>query len=930
MLDIFTTNSRGSYSPIFNDEEKEERNSVTPFRCGVIISIIALGLCIIMKKQTDIEQSEVSGFTFQSVHHTESPTPLWGSVSKPYPTGAFWTNFAVLKGDNPVGVYPYGVKCLSEGVQVSYGAWRRIVTDESISDPFVADLVLSSKEAYISHSVHKYDDISVTMKYDLDGKSSMEAPLVKGSPFITMLYNGATPLISSDLMLFLSVEQISIDSIGQGLKSSMSLLSLVGVNSTYSRPPGTLYMASLGNFQKWLIYCSDPAPLVLSGNTLTGSAKFTGIVRVAFLPAQQVDSALAVLVAHVSRYPTGGLASSLGLSDSTAGISLKFQATGTGNLLMLALPHHVALMGAKPRLLRRRRRLSERAQLEYGPIYCIKGRMTPTVGDSWELVYDMPAVTWHYASATDTQKDIQKDTQTDAQTQTQTHNDSPKATVGAIVKALHADLRLGVEDAVDPYTFGKQVSRLGRLALSAEEVGSTKLQDAFLDKLELALIPWATGKNTDALLYDATWGGIVPSIGLADKYADFGSGWYSDHHFHYGYIIYAAAVWAKLRPKSFAPFKVNFDALVRDICSINRADAFFPYVRHKDFYDGHSWASGLFNQANGKGQESSSEAVNAYYAVTLYAMANSMASLRAQASLFLAMEVASTKAYWHITPSKTGYDPFFSSKLMVGNMGALDVTTTTWFGTELQYVHGIQILPVTPITAALFDQKFVLVEWPLLSQMLPTFAPGLPLLPVPPHTPSPGNNDSTGGVPAAPEKPPAVSPVPGDQCEAHTRCIAFGLTGRCCPALDGTMLECCGSASPPAVPVADTIPKATTSSRNLGAFATVSDEWVSYLVAVQAVLDSDRALLEFNKLTDFGPGGALGNSLLWASTRPQPTVRPGSLHTDPGILKTHTLRKCASNSACDITGLQGNCCPGDNGVSLGCCPKKASTLSWRL
>ena len=151
-----------------------------------------------------------------------------------------------------------------------------------------------------------------------------------------------------------------------------------------------------------------------------------------------------------------------------------------------------------------------------------------------------------------------------------------------------------------------------------------------------------------------------------------------------------------------------------------------------------------------------------------------------------------------------------------------------------------------------------------------------------------------------------------------------------CAGLECKLTLASDSASPPAVPVADTIPKATTSSRNLGAFATVSDEWVSYLVAVQAVLDSDRALLEFNKLTDFGPGGALGNSLLWASTRPQPTVRPGSLHTDPGILKTHTLRKCASNSACDITGLQGNCCPGDNGVSLGCCPKKASTLSWRL
>jgi len=28
---------------------------------------------------------------------------------------------------------------------------------------------------------------------------------------------------------------------------------------------------------------------------------------------------------------------------------------------------------------------------------------------------------------------------------------------------------------------------------------------------------------------------------LADHNADFGNGWYNDHHFHYGYFIYAAA-----------------------------------------------------------------------------------------------------------------------------------------------------------------------------------------------------------------------------------------------------------------------------------------------------------------------------------------------------------------------------------------------------
>ncbi len=42
------------------------------------------------------------------------------------------------------------------------------------------------------------------------------------------------------------------------------------------------------------------------------------------------------------------------------------------------------------------------------------------------------------------------------------------------------------------------------------------------------------GVNADPFLYDKTYGGVVPTIGIADPMADFGSGYYSDHHFHYG------------------------------------------------------------------------------------------------------------------------------------------------------------------------------------------------------------------------------------------------------------------------------------------------------------------------------------------------------------------------------------------------------------
>jgi endo-1,3(4)-beta-glucanase len=60
--------------------------------------------------------------------------------------------------------------------------------------------------------------------------------------------------------------------------------------------------------------------------------------------------------------------------------------------------------------------------------------------------------------------------------------------------------------------------------------------------------------------------------------------------------------------------------LVRDIANPSKEDAYFPTFRHKDWFQGNSWASGIFSppQLNGKNQESSSEAIAAYEAIALY------------------------------------------------------------------------------------------------------------------------------------------------------------------------------------------------------------------------------------------------------------------------------------------------------------------------
>ena len=56
--------------------------------------------------------------------------------------GAFWTNFVVGDGDGAVGVLPYGVKCLPAGVQVSYGAARRVL------QPVWMDIVYTRVDQY--------------------------------------------------------------------------------------------------------------------------------------------------------------------------------------------------------------------------------------------------------------------------------------------------------------------------------------------------------------------------------------------------------------------------------------------------------------------------------------------------------------------------------------------------------------------------------------------------------------------------------------------------------------------------------------------------------------------------------------------------------------------------------------------------------------
>ena len=145
----------------------------------------------------------------------------------------------------------------------------------------------------------------------------------------------------------------------------------------------------------------------------------------------------------------------------------------------------------------------------------------------------------------------------------------------------------------------------------------------------------------------------------------------------------------------------------------------FPIARHKDFFDSHSWASGLFPMPNGKSQESVSEAVNCYYGVHLLGKAMKDEALSKWGRLLLAMELRSAHWYWQMGANWSVYPSKFSASKMVGVVGSSDAKVWTWFGASPEYVHGINMMPFTPITEQLLGAQFVKEEFPVLEPRLP-------------------------------------------------------------------------------------------------------------------------------------------------------------------------------------------------------------------
>ncbi|KAL1205861.1 Glucan endo-1,3-beta-D-glucosidase [Cardamine amara subsp. amara] len=581
-------------------------------------------------------------------------------LSTPLPTNSFFQNFTLKNGDQAEYFHPYIIKPSVSSLSFSYPTLSH--NSAFIYEAFNADIIISGTDGPDSHSrkthlISSFSDLGVTLDFP---SSNLRFFLVRGSPFITCSVSGNSSITISTIHAVLSLT----------------------VNSS-----STKYTVKLNNNQTWLIYASSQINLTKDGvSSINCGGGFSGIIRIAVLPSSNPDFE-SILDRFSCCYPVSGDA------DFTKPFALeyKWEKRGYGDLLMLAHPLHLKLLETDDCSIK---------VLDNFRYSSIDGDLVGVVGDSWVLRPDPVSVTWHSI------KGVQED--------------SHEEIISALIKDVNA-LDSSAPVTNSSYFYAKLIARAARLALIAEEVCYLDVIPAIRNYLKNMIEPWLNGTfEPNGFLYDPKWGGVITKQGSRDSGADFGFGIYNDHHYHIGYFLYAIAVLAKIDPLWGRRYKPQAYTLMADYMTLGKKGANnsnYPRLRCFDLFKLHSWAGGLTEFADGRNQESTSEAVNAYYSAALLGLAYGDIHLVAVASTVLTLEIHAAKMWWQVKEDDAIYPKDFTAEnRVVGVLWSTKRDSGLWFAPKewKECLLGIQLLPLLPVSEVLFsDVKYVkqLVNW---------------------------------------------------------------------------------------------------------------------------------------------------------------------------------------------------------------------------
>jgi endo-1,3(4)-beta-glucanase len=407
-------------------------------------------------------------------------------------------------------------------------------------------------------------------------------PVLQGMSFVTAGYRNARPTIQTDGKGFVSFS--GPVHVGKSVKYRVKDMDardwLIYVNLV----PGTAYDATK-------FFKLDP-------NTIVGPPGFKGTIQVAKNPLGIEGEAIYDRASGA--FVTKVLLTAV-VNDTKGTYTLNYSKVGTSPLLMFALPHHVQSLDVELRSQVTRLALRTTTKGMATAIWAEKLSFTEV-----NLPVTMHFGPWSPAMSVNTKPRY-----------------SPE-TLALVSAVAERDLRRAMTEPIPSsslYYAGKSLAKWATIVWVIKDVlANDDLATAGLDRLKQEMGKYIANQQIHPLYYDDSWKGVVSSAGFNDPGADFGNTDYSDHHLHFGYFVYAAAVIGYLDPTwlSQGDNKAWTNMLVKDFAESDYNGRDYPFSRSFDWFHGHSWAKGLLESPDGKDQQSSSEDGLASFAIKMW------------------------------------------------------------------------------------------------------------------------------------------------------------------------------------------------------------------------------------------------------------------------------------------------------------------------
>ncbi|MEK3824697.1 discoidin domain-containing protein [Paenibacillus sp. FSL K6-1558] len=589
----------------------------------------------------------------------KNPKNRTTDITTPIPSNDWWQSILVsdLGDGNSLVTLPFKNRYTKQGLHVlNPGAGYLSADGNSMDADGEADLILTTSNinpAKVNTKVAGYGDYSANIIMSDDDTAKVSTTFVKGSPFLYNTFeNPDTILLRSPNITRLFDDQNREIMLKDGESWTGDHIGIEVTNQDRAPSPQTFT-------RNYGLYAPEGTTLIKLGNTLKiklGSNE--NYLSLATLPSA---SELAYYYQHAYAFVTDTKVD-YNYSESTSQVTTTFssvtqtkRANFSTSTLMALFPHQWKIA------------TTPLTELTYPSI---RGMMKVSEGNSFTTQDRFYGIIPQF---------VEPDDPTYSRAQLISYLDQ-----------LDADTS-GNLMSEDPYWQGKKLHPLALGVLISDQLGDHERRDHYLSLLRNILTDWYTYSPDERLhsyyfYYSEQWGTIFP----------YGSGFgvntgLTDHHFTYGYYVFASAVLAMYDPTFVEDYGDMVELLIRDYANPSRTDNQFPWMRNFDPYSGHSWAGGYADNLSGNNQEAAGEALFSWVGQYMWGEVTGNKAYRDTGIWGFVTEEKAAEQYWFNYDGDNWLEGY--KHATVGHVYGSAYLYGTYFSNDAEHIYGIHWLP---------------------------------------------------------------------------------------------------------------------------------------------------------------------------------------------------------------------------------------------